>query len=260
MSDSSQANRHGLLAADPVLERHRAIWEQRPLLRQIYTDLYERMAAWLAEGCGPTIELGAGPGSFKTFCPAALSSDVSWCPWLDLVADAAGLPFSDGGVGNLVLFDVLHHMPRPARVLAEAQRVLAPGGRMILCEPYVSWVSWPAYRFLHGELTDCRVQPLAGDPDKPVFEPGSPWSANQAIPTILFWRDQVQLAARFPHLTIRHRQALSTFLYPLSGGFEKPCLLPRFTWPLARVIERCTGPLARWIGWRCLVVLQRSPG
>jgi SAM-dependent methyltransferase len=31
--------------------------------------------------------------------------------------------------------DLLHHMPDPAPVLAEAMRVLAPGGRFLLLEP-----------------------------------------------------------------------------------------------------------------------------
>ncbi len=221
------------------------------------------MIRWLAPGLGPTIELGGGSGNFKEFRPDCLSSDISWHPWLDLVADATRLPFADGSVGNLVLFDVFHHLPLTARALAEAQRVLAVGGRMVMCEPYVSWASWPVYRFLHPEPTDCRVRPLDGPDDRPVFEATGAWSSNQAIPTVLFWRDRAAFESRFPLLRIRLRQALSTFVYPLSGGFEKPCLLPRFAWPVAWGIERLTAPLARWIGFRCLVVIERigrAPG
>ena len=103
----------------------------------------------------------------------------------------------------------------------------------------------------------CRIRPLDGPDDKPVFDSAGAWSSNQAIPTVLFWRDRERFESRFPGLAIRHRQALSTFVYPLSGGFEKPCLLPRCTWPLAWGIERATSFLARWIGFRCLVVLER---
>jgi SAM-dependent methyltransferase len=246
-------------AHDPILQRHRDIWERRPLLRRIYRDLYGRMTSWLSRGLGPTVELGGGSGNFKEFSPNCLSSDISWSPWLDLVADGTRLPFRDAAIGNIVMFDVFHHLPYPAKALREAQRVLAVGGRMILCEPYVSWTSGVVYRLLHPEPTDTRVRPLDYPDEQPVFDFTGAWSSNQAIPTVLFWRDRRRLATRFPKLMIRHRQALSTFVYPLSGGFEKPCLLPRFSWPLAWAIERATSPFARWIGFRCLVVIERIP-
>lgn len=241
---------------DPTLLHHRRLWAQRPLLREVYYDLYRRVVGWLAPDRGPIVELGAGGGNFKEYCPDAIATDLTWCSWLDVVADGTRLPFRDAGVGNLVLFDVFHHLPFPARMLAEAQRVLASGGRLILCEPYVSWVSGPIYRLLHPEPTDTRVRPLAFDPDTPVFDVQGPWSSNQAVPTALFWRDRREFAARFPGLTVLCRQALSTFVYPLSGGFEKRCWLPRALWSLGWAIERVTAPLARWTGFRCLIVIE----
>ncbi len=246
-------------SVDPILARHREVWRNRPLLRAIYRDLYARMAAWLSRDLGPTVELGGGSGNFKEFCPDCLTGDISWSPWLDFVADGMRLPLAEGSVGNIVMFDVFHHLPLPARALAEAQRVLAIGGRMILCEPYVSWVSGPLYRMFHPELTDCRVRPLECGCDEPVFNPSGAWSSNQAIPTVLFWRDRALFEARFPKLQIRCRKALSTFVYPLSGGFDKPCLLPRFAWAPAWAVERATSIFARWIGFRCLIVLERIP-
>lgn len=51
------------------------------------------------------------------------------------VADAAVLPFRDASFRTVFVRDLLHHMPDPAPVLAEAMRVLAPGGRFLLIEP-----------------------------------------------------------------------------------------------------------------------------
>ena len=50
-------------------------------------------------------------------------------------ADAAALPFRDGSFRSVFIRDLLHHVPAPERVLAEAMRVLAPGGRFCLLEP-----------------------------------------------------------------------------------------------------------------------------
>ncbi len=42
--------------------------------------------------------------------------------------DAKGLPFSDGQFGTVMSNSIVHHIPEPAAVLAEAWRVTAPGG------------------------------------------------------------------------------------------------------------------------------------
>lgn len=44
------------------------------------------------------------------------------------------LPLEDGRLDAAVLFLALHHLPEPARVLAEARRVLAPGGRLLVVD------------------------------------------------------------------------------------------------------------------------------
>jgi len=50
-------------------------------------------------------------------------------------ADATALPFGAASFRTVFVRDLLHHMPDPAPVLAEATRVLAPGGRFLLLEP-----------------------------------------------------------------------------------------------------------------------------
>ncbi|MDX3192476.1 methyltransferase domain-containing protein [Streptomyces sp. MN03-5084-2B] len=48
------------------------------------------------------------------------------------VADAGALPLGDGSVTGYRADKVLHVLPEPARAVAEARRVLAPGGRAVL--------------------------------------------------------------------------------------------------------------------------------
>jgi SAM-dependent methyltransferase len=52
-----------------------------------------------------------------------------------VAADAARLPFSDDSFDAVLIRDLLHHVPAPAAVLAEARRVLRRGGRLLLVEP-----------------------------------------------------------------------------------------------------------------------------
>ena len=50
-------------------------------------------------------------------------------------ADATRLPFADGAFDVVLIRDVLHHIADVDGVLAEARRVLRPGGRLTLLEP-----------------------------------------------------------------------------------------------------------------------------
>jgi SAM-dependent methyltransferase len=53
-----------------------------------------------------------------------------------LPGDAQSLPIAPESVAFVVFNESLHHMPDPARTLAQAARALKPGGHMFLYEPY----------------------------------------------------------------------------------------------------------------------------
>lgn len=238
--------------ADERLADQRDAWRRKPALRAVYTDCYRRMAA----SCGPgrTLEIGGGSGNFKEFAPHVVSTDIVALPWLDAVCDAHRLPFRDAAFGNVVLFDVLHHLAVPRRFLAEAVRVLRPGGRIVVCEPAVTVASWAPYRFVHPEPVRMREDPLAD------AEAGArdPFDSNQAIPTLLFGRHRRRLAGIFPELRLRRMTYFALLAYPLSGGFRPWSLLPA---PLVAPILRLDTALARWLGrvmgFRLLAVLER---
>lgn len=48
--------------------------------------------------------------------------------------DAGTLPFRDGSVDAVVIVDALHHFPSANTAIAEAARVLAPGGVLVVRE------------------------------------------------------------------------------------------------------------------------------
>lgn len=61
------------------------------------------------------------------------------------VADGSTLPLHDGSVDNLIMHTVLTHVEDPASLLAEAARVLSPGGRLVVCDADFSKASLGSY-------------------------------------------------------------------------------------------------------------------
>lgn len=58
--------------------------------------------------------------------------------------DACRLPFADGSFDAVTMFDVLEHVERDGEAAAEALRVVAPGGSILLSTPTARW-RYPFY-------------------------------------------------------------------------------------------------------------------
>ncbi len=228
-------------------------WESKPLLREIYAGFYRRILALInPELPGRVVEIGSGIGNLKAHLPGALCTDLFPNPWLDLVCDGYELPFADGSLSHLVLFDVFHHLRAPNAFLREARRVLGPAGRVILFEPHISWASHPVYGLLHhepvawrGEIVRAEMLPRPRD-----------YYAAQGNATRLFFRREIP---GWPEgWRVFHSEAFSSFSYLFSGGYSKPAFYPA-GW--LRAVERCDEFLSRWprvFGARCLVGMERG--
>lgn len=237
-----------------VLQRHRKIWEEKKILRIIYTSWYKKIICDLTDDNGKTLEIGSGTGSFKKFKPDTISSDIDNCSWLDMCFDAHKIPFSNSSLSNIVMIDVLHHLQNPVQVLNEVNRVLRKGGRLIMIEPYPSLFSLFIYKRFHPEPFIFNVNYFK-QKNKGAK---NPWESNQAIPYLLFFKHQNQLLNKISKsFIIKKREKMSLLLYPLSGGFEKPSLIPAFLIPLFTLFELLLSPLKNLIAFRCYIVLEK---
>jgi len=232
------------------------VWDRKPVLRAVYLDYYKRIEHWCRDG--RTVELGSGPGNLKEALVDVVASDVSFAPWLDFVGDAQQLPLVGESIANLVGVDVLHHLEYPVEFLAEAIRVLVPGGRVVFVEPAVTPGSWIFFRFAHPEPLDLRADPLTRGPRDPDRDP---MDSNQALPTLLARRrTRARLQEHLPRLRLVHTRRLSLIAYPLSGGFRTWSALPgRAVRPVLEVDNHLAPLLGRLVGFRLLMVFEKLP-
>jgi len=238
-------------SAKDVLSQRRAIWAAKPIIRRLYTKWYGHIKKALRPG--RTLELGGGSGNLSGLLPEAIISDIVFEPWLDAVMDAHAIPFKEESLDNIILFDVLHHLAAPAVFFHEVERVLRPKGRAIMMEPYVSWLSYPVYRFLHAEGMKWNTDPFLDQSS----EGKEPFEGNQAIPTLVFEKYQERFFMLFSGLHVIHQQKLDSLIYPLSGGFHQPSLCPLFLWRFLEGLERLLNPLGSFLAFRLFIVLEK---
>jgi len=243
------------------IQRNRAAWEGKALLREIYAGFYERIVGLIDQRiAGAIVEVGSGIGNLRGRLPGAIATDLFPNPWLDLVCDGYELPFGDGSVSHLILFDVFHHLRAPMAFLEEARRALAPGGRVVVFEPYISTMSYPVYGLLHHEPVALNEEiHMARSLERP-----RDYYAAQGNATRMFFRNRAaangrrdgKIAPGMEGWKMFHAEAFASFAYLLSGGFSKPAMYPAEWLKGIQCIDRT---LSRWpglFGARCLVGLE----
>jgi len=249
------------------LHMQRTIWQRKPGLRAVYHAWFKRIVANLSPN-QPTMEVGAGCGSFHEYYPSSIATDVmQGGPWIDQIVDARELTWEADSIGNVVMIDCLHHLPRPIKFLESLRRVLKPGGRAILFEPAATpWACWFWKRFHHEPVDlNCNfiederafVERGLGEPENPGF-----MYANMGTAQWLFQMHWAETRKFVPGLRLQELTFSDFLVYPLTGGFSYRSYAPRLAIPTLHAIERILlrPILARWLGLRMMVVLEKSAG
>lgn len=233
---------------------HRQIIRQKPLLRDVYEEWYQALAAQIGTA-HPVLEIGSGAGYLADYVPGLVTSDVRATPATRVVLDAHQLPFRSGTLGAIAMTNVVHHLSDVEAFLREAARTVKSGGILTAVEPWVTpWSEW-VYRRLHHE-------PFEPGATQWSFPAGGPLSAaNGALPWILFARDRERFEREYPEWRVESVHPGWPLRYLLSGGVSLRTLMPGATRGLLRWLDhRLERRADRWAMFALVVLRRRERG
>ena len=114
------------------------------------------------------LDAGAGEQQFRHFCShlnyvaqdfaqydgEGNSQGLHTGSWnqsqLDIVSDITAVPEPDGSFDAIMCIEVFEHLPYPINALQEFNRLLKPGGRLIITAPFCSLTHFAPFHFYSG--------------------------------------------------------------------------------------------------------------
>jgi SAM-dependent methyltransferase len=243
--------------ADGDLAAARTAWVRRPAGNLRF--LLEQRYAWCNRWVGPDhdgVELAAGIGAARDFirCRSLLLTDVDDGDWLDVGGvDATATPFDDGRFDFVLISNAIHHLAHPIRLFAEAARILKPGGVLLIRDVRCSLLQRAAARLTKVEGYDYDVDVF--DPDAVLSDPANAWSANNAVPDLLF-ADIDRFEREVPQFRVEWQRDDECLVFLNSGGVTHKTVSVPLPRPALRALAAVDRALVRLAP--SVFALQRS--
>lgn len=240
-----QLRKHELSERFDRLSLERTRWQDKA--RYYYEDQLRYLRFLVPEGL-KILEIGCGLGDqLAALKPKrGLGIDLSAVMIRRAAARHPDLEFRAIDVDELdtketfdviLLLDVIGHLFDVESTLKKLRRFCEPHTRVIIV--YYNFLWEPLLRL--AERLGLKM----------------PLDANQAVARIVFERSYERFRQLYPQLAKIAHERLAYFAYPLSGGFDRPSLVPLWSVdPLLRFEQWCRR-LGRLLAFRLLVVLEK---
>jgi len=246
----------GIYLHQDLIKKNYRLWSRKPILHRCYVEFHRLMAGYLSRlPDGKIVELGSGMGNIHETIPDCLRTDLFPYPWIDQVENAYKLTFTDASLSDLLMVDVFHHLRYPGTALKEFQRVLKPGGRVIMMEPGLSALGYLVFGPLHPEPIGTAKQiqwsaPEGWSPEKIDYYSG------QGNATRIFVQNY--FASELRDWKVVEVKRIPALAYAASGGYSGPQLYPTFAYPFVKLLEKLMQPFPKLFTTRLLVVLENK--
>ena len=229
------------------LEECKNAWKKKKILRETYISWYRKITPFI-EDEKLCVEVSGGIGNFKEHLSSCINSDIRYTRYIDFVTSATNMAAKDSSIDTVVVIDGIHHYEDVFKFFDEALRVLKPGGRLVMIEPYLSTFSTFIRKRFHHEDIDFGSM-VTG---KKALE------ANLAIPTLLFFRKEEFFRQKYPQFRIIKKDRFEHLVYPLTGGFRKRSMIPPFLYKPLRFLENFLPFKRKLFAYKMMAVLEKK--
>jgi SAM-dependent methyltransferase len=148
------------------------------------------------------------------------------------------MPYEDDSVDAIINSHMIHHLATPVKFFREIHRVLKPNGLLLAPDLNTSLCMRLLLRMMRHEGWSYDVDVF--DENAVTNDPNDPWSANCAIPELLFSNPE-RFHQAMPGLKIIRNELCECMLFPLSGGViakTRTINLPKFGLKMVHLGDR----------------------
>lgn len=171
-----------------VVKARKTFYEQRSKnLHFLLRHRYQWMQHYINPIESVGVEVGCGIGVTKEYIKAKLLllTDFGEYEWLDTMnVDAMSTPFKDNEFDFVLCSNMIHHLPNPSKFFQEMNRIIKPNGYLLVQEVNCSFFMRLVLRLMRKEGYSFDVDVF--DKNAELSDPTNAWSANNAIPNLLF--------------------------------------------------------------------------
>lgn len=132
--------------------------------------------------------------------------------------------YEDNSVDVIIAAHNIHHFPSPYKFFDECKRVLKDDGFILIQEINTSLMMRFLLKVMRHEGWSYDVDVF--NPDEIVTDKNDLWSANCAIPEMLF-HNQSRFEQVFTSFKVKRNQLCECLIFPLSGGVIAKTKVPK---------------------------------
>ena len=226
------------------------------LLSQRYT--------WMNDYIRPddqVVEFGCGAGFSRLYLRAdnLVLTDYVDQAWVDIRADAMNPPFEPNSIDTIICSHMIHHMAQPTLFFRKVRPLLRDRGRIIIQDLNTALTMRILLWVMRHEGWSYDIDVF--DENSVTNDPNDPWSANCAIPQLLF-ESSAAFEANVPGFRVLKNELNECLLFPLSGGVISRTSVPEMPhWALSfvqRLDRMLVGALPSVFAMGRSVVLEKQ--
>ena len=191
------------------------------------------MNDWIKEE-SKVIEVGAGAGFSEFYLnQKPILTDAAENDWTESYLDATDMDLKNESVDCIIASHNIHHFYSPYKFFKECERVLKPGGLILIQEVNTSLIMRFLLQLMKHEGWNYDVDVF--DPEAIVNNPSDLWSANCAVPELIFEQSE-KFEQTFEKLQITHNKKSECFIFPISGGVISKTKVPELPFWLLKLV------------------------